>query len=175
MADTDRVTGGTTLVFTDQMAFVAVWLPRFMIVVFLGCAVLFFALWYNDLAEVQRHMFRAAPLAGIWRFIEDVGVVVASVLVAAPVFILGCSWIGFRRLPVANRVLSYEADAQELATRDGAHVALSIPWSMVKEVRSTRRLMLFKLNSGAWRFVPHRAFAADDGAKVIQWAKNGRS
>jgi hypothetical protein len=175
MADAEKISGGITLIWRDQLAFLAVSIPKFMTIVFVAVICLFFVLWFNDLPNGQRQQFHAEPLQGVWLFAKELGGVIASFLLAALLTILGLSWVGFRRLPAANRVLSYEADAHALATRDSADVALTIPWSMVKEVRSTKRLMLMKLHSGSWRYVPWRAFTEESRGPLLHLAKSGKS
>jgi hypothetical protein len=76
--------------------------------------------------------------------------------------------IKWARHPVPNKTVSYSVDAEGVTSSDAAGASLSIPWSMVKQSRRTRSYVLMTMKAGGLRFLPFRAFSADDGEKLWQ-------
>jgi hypothetical protein len=81
-------------------------------------------------------------------------------------------FVAFVKMPQANRTIIYEIDAKAIVTRDAADFALAIPWRSVAAARETRELLFLTLSSGALRFIPWRAFAPQDRARLRAVATN---
>ena len=80
--------------------------------------------------------------------------------------------ISLLRLGRDRRLLTVEADASGVRTRDALGTELYVPWSSVKRTVSWKTMLFFQLKRSVWRFVPLRAFAPEAQAVLQEWAKN---
>ena len=170
-SDRASLTGQAILSRRDAFAFFLVWLPRAVLGMFVLATMVFAGLWFAFLTEGQRAAFDADTGAGIRHFLSHAGwwPVAAT---AAWTLILGlATQVQFLRMPMPARRLHYEADAEGLVTRDEAGAQLKIPWSIVREIKPTKHLLLLKLNTRAWRYLPWRAFAPEDRTRLIALAR----
>lgn len=160
------VTGQTTLRQSDQFRFLATWLPRVLLIMFALCCVVFTAAWLFGMSERRRAYYAANPWEGAREILGDIAWVPLAATAFYGVVLFALTWFQFRRLPAASRMVTYQADAEALTTRDAAGAELKVPWTMVREVRTAGHLLILKLKTRAWRYLPLRAFAADDRQRL---------
>lgn len=172
MTTSDRppIVGQTTLSLGDSFAFLAAQLPRVLVGMFVLSTMLFVILWFVLLTDAERAHFDADTAAGIRRFLTDAGWMPLALTALWPVLLVVLSWVQFHRIPALNRQLRYEIDAEGIVTRDAAGTELKVPWTMVQQTRTTRHLLLLKLNTRAWRYLPWRAFAPEDRDRLLALA-----
>ena len=165
------ITGQTTLLQRDSFIFVAMWLPRFLIILMVVLFAAAAALWLSTLSESKRLRFSDDPLAGFQAFMTQLGWVPILFAVVFVLLLAVVVWLQMARLPLENRKVSYEANQDALITRDAAGAELKLPWTMVRTLRPGKHLLILKLGMRAWRYVPWRAFAPEDRARLLALAQ----
>jgi hypothetical protein len=102
----------------------------------------------------------SAP-AGAWiSFISIVGIV----LMAATVLVFGAllkALNATRSLSPEQRAMTYQFDDNGYVVRDGAGMALTVPWTTVQSVREDRRAFLIHTRPSGRRYLPKRAFSPE--------------
>ena len=169
------IRGQATLTWGDQFRFVLRKLVQLLWKYAAVMTVPFVLIWALFLPDAQWLDLRAHPLAALGDFAADAWPFYLGTLAALIVLMIASSYVAFRRLPDANRKLSYEVDAKGILTRDAADFALTVPWSSVTRTRDTSRILYLKTVPGAWRYLPWRAFAPGDREQVLRWAARERA
>lgn len=164
--DASGVTGQTKLLPSDQLRFILTWLHRPLLIMFGLCCLAFTVAWFLGLSTRRRAFYAESPWSGVQDFLRDIAWVPLAATAFYGLILLALSYVQFHRMPAPSRQLSYEADAKGLVTRDEAGAELKLPWSMVRAVKTTRHLLLLKLKTRAWRYLPLRAFAPDDQERL---------
>jgi hypothetical protein len=162
--------GQTDLTIGDTLAFTFSRLRRLLLFYAL-CSVVFAGLfWLLGSSRQNLAYFQSDPLAAIKEFAADMYPIVLGYFGAFLATTAFCSWLSFRRTPVANRQLTYRVDHLALKTSDASGAELTMPWSLVRQTLVTKQLLLMQLTTRGWRFVPLRAFTADDQQRLIEIA-----
>ena len=77
----------------------------------------------------------------------------------------------WRKFPPGHRQIEYEIDQATLTFRDYRGVASTLPWSNVKRVRRTNRLLLLETTTRAWLYIPWRAINLADQDQLWKEAR----
>jgi hypothetical protein len=163
--------GQTELTIGDTLAFTFSRLHRLLLFSAL-CSIVFAGVFWllgtsqRDLAYYQSH-----PRTALKQFAVDMYPIVLGYCGAFLATTAVCSWLSFWRTPLANRQLTYHVDHLALKTSDASGAELTLPWSLVRQTLVTKQLLLMQLTSRGWRFVPLRAFTADDQQRLIDIAR----
>jgi hypothetical protein len=170
-ADTLPVVGTLTLTAGDNFAFLFSRLPRLVTVACIASAVTATLVWLLTMSAKKSALLRQDPIFGVKNFtIEVIPWILAYAVLFVGVICL-CSWLGFLRTPLDNRQLTYQADGEALRTSDAAGAILTLPWSLTRQTRITKHLLLMELKTRVWRYVPLRAFSAADRSRLIALAQ----
>lgn len=147
------VAGGTTITFGDRL--LARWTSGTKLMLVLLAAVVV-ATTFESFRQLPPEPFGWAfmVLAGLVTTLAILGLWLA--LVAATVAITGL------RMSVDQRRISYELDEAGVATRDGTGASLTCPWTNVRKARETSRAIRLSLKPMGSRYIPKRAFEAND-------------
>lgn len=166
------VRGETTLTYADNLRGLRpmlIWLhtatAALLTVMLLGIRA-----WF--MTEDDWSNARNAPLAEAAAAFSELAPIVVGALAFMFFGGLVWNWLAFRRLPKKNLDIAIEADDTRIVTRDAAQFEFVLPWSSVIRTRNSEKALFLKLDTGAWRFVPWRAFASDeDRAQILRWAE----
>ncbi|MCZ0735858.1 YcxB family protein [Phreatobacter sp. AB_2022a] len=165
-AEPAAITGQTTLRQTDQLRFLLAWLPRVLAIMFGLCCIAFVAGWLFGMPARRRAYYLANPWEGLRDVLGDIGWMPVAATAFYALVLFALSWFQFHRVPAASRAVRYEANDEALITRDEAGAALTLPWAMLREVKATGHLLVMKLRTRAWRYLPLRAFSPKDQARL---------
>jgi hypothetical protein len=165
------ITGSTVLTISDNFAFLFNRMRLLLWIAFVSSAVVATTLWLLGLSNRQSAEFLKSPWLGLqnW-FVTSIPITLGYVGLVTAITVL-CSWLSFTRLPIGNRQLTFHADAVALKTSDATGAVLSLPWALVRKTRVTPKLLLMQMSTRAWRFLPLRAFSADDQRRLIALAQ----
>jgi hypothetical protein len=166
-----RLVGQVELTVGDTLAFTFSRLRRLLLFSAL-CSIIFAGLfWLLGNSQQDLAYFQHNPLIALRQFAVDMYPVVLGyfgVFMATTAF---CSWLSFRRTPLANRQLTYHVDHLALKTSDASGAELTLPWSLIRQTLVTKQLLLLQMTNRGWRFVPLRAFTTDDQQRLIEIAR----
>lgn len=162
------LTGATTLMFRDQAIGGLVAGRKFigaMISIMLVIE-LWLSLPYIWPRYMQAPFGTLIGVGSLWvlfnLIILSLGAVAGRLIVSA---------LAWRKLNPAQRQISYTIDDRRIVTCDALESELIIPWTIVTRVHRTKHLLLLKINTGAWRCLPWRAFRSCDQARLWQIAQ----
>jgi hypothetical protein len=161
------IVGSLVLTASDNLWFLFSRLNRLLSIAVLTATIVGMVIWWLARSNQQSDHYLTHPLLGFKTFLSNMLPIIlgyAGLFVAVAVF---CSWLSFRRMPQANRTLNYRADLAALKTSDASGAELTLPWALVRRARVTKQLLLMQLTTRAWRFLPLRAFSADDQRRLI--------
>jgi len=168
-----KIIGSIDLTFRDDLSFLASRLPRFCLTTYgTGLAILF-GIWVAISPATYWPYMREYPLWGVERFFSDMWLSAAIAVVGIPLLILAIHALQWRRFPAQNKAITYTVDTTGVLTTDAAGAGLNMPWSMVRRTRRTRSLFLMQLTTGAWRYLPMRAFATADHDRLWDLIQTG--
>ncbi|MBR0717546.1 hypothetical protein [Bradyrhizobium liaoningense] len=171
MNDERTISGQTTMIWQDQARSVVRPIVRVMIMFSVGMSAALFLVWATSCSDDDWLLLRREPLAALVLAACDAWPFFAGCFVLVLVMLVGWYARGFSRVPEANRRIHYEATRHGLTTRDAANFALTVPWTSVVRVYNSDHTMQMVLVAGASRLVFWRAFAAEDRAQVLNWAR----
>ena len=167
-----HIHGKTTLTFADQFAFHRIWIGWFLLI-FTGLVVLIFTpLWFYRLQPWQWAVLQAAPGFMAKEYMRQIGFFAFGGMAFFIVFILLIDWINFGNLPDDNKKLTYTINEKAIETSDAANVALTMPWSMIKQISFGPKIIVIKTKARVTRWMPTRAFNFEDQAVVAQLASD---
>jgi hypothetical protein len=172
MSEAEIMRGQTTLTFLDHVRGWGRLIAKMTLISAALLAVALFLTWAAYLHDADWLRLREAPLAGLRDFALDAGPFFAGTLAAVDLVILAAIFGAFVKMPQANRTIFYEIDDEAIVTRDAADFALTIPWRSVVAARESKQLLFLTLSSGALRFIPWRAFAPQERARLKALATN---
>jgi hypothetical protein len=167
-----QIIGSTGLIYGDQFVSQLWILPRktpkamagFLISALVGVAVgVLIAFGPNGVLELSREDWEWIGQITLWVFV--IGSLVWPVL---GVLIGMLQW---RRLRPGHRRVSYEIDDKAITTRDAEGVSFTLPWSSVKRVWRTDRLLLIETVIKTWHYIPWRAINPVDRDRLWNEAR----
>jgi hypothetical protein len=161
------IIGSVMLTAGDNFAFLFARLSRLLLIASLTALAVAAGIWILGASQQELDYYRSNPTTGLKQFAADMMPVIlgyVGLFIGIAVF---SSWLAFRRMPSDNRNLTFHADAEALKTTDTTGAALTLPWALVRQTRVTKRLLLMQLRTRAWRFLPLRAFSAEDQRRLI--------
>ena len=77
----------------------------------------------------------------------------------------------WRKLRPAHRRMTYEVDDTAITSRDADGVTFTLPWSSVKRVCRTERLLLIETVIKTWHYIPWRAIHLIDQERLWSQAR----
>jgi hypothetical protein len=165
------IVGSVVLTAGDNITFYFSRAPQILLIAVVISAILATSIWLIALPARQYAEVLNNPLHGLRNWFANVFPIMLAyvgLVIAIPLF---CSWLSHVRMPAGNRQLTYHADAEILRTSDATGAVLTLPWTLVKQTRVTPKQLVMQLTSRAWRFVPLRAFTANDQQRLIALAQ----
>lgn len=178
LSSTDRgdgnsrpLVGQTELTIGDTFAFTFARLRRLLLFSVLFAVIFTGVIWLLGTSRQDLVYFQRNPLTALKQFATDMFPVALGYMGAFMATIVFCSWLSFRRTPMANRQLTYHVDHLALKTSDASGAELTLPWSLIRQTLVTKQLLLMQLTTRGWRFVPLRAFTTDDQQRLIMIAR----
>lgn len=176
MSDARTITGGTTLRYGDEFAFHLIRLPSYLIGLVPVLTLVVTVCWWWALPGEARAAISELPGGDpLVYWLSDIGDLLLAMIGFCLFWIFLGAYLQFRRLGPEHWSLSYAASAEALTTRDAAGVELTLPWSNAARMRVTGRLLLVQYRWGLWRYVPLRAFAAEDRGLLLAYARRESS
>jgi hypothetical protein len=167
-----QIIGSTRLIYGDQFMSQLWILPRktpkamigFLISALVGAAVgALIAFGPNGVLELSREDWERIGQITLWIFV--MGNLVWPLL---GVLIGALQW---RRLRQGHRRVSYEIDNKAITTRDAEGVSFTLPWSSVKRVWRTDKLLLIETVIKTWHYIPWRAINLVDQDRLWNEAR----
>jgi hypothetical protein len=170
MADTETtpISGTVTLNSADNLRILLLLVPWLSQRVGILTVIVFGFVGAAAIAFDSRLSFTEAPFEAIGFAFRQLWPFAIGTFLFALTLVVIISTVKWARLPRQNKVVTYSVDAKGVTTTDAACASVHVPWSMITRSRLTSRYITMKTRPGGLRFLPLRAFSADDGEKLWQ-------
>ena len=163
----EPIRGNVVLELRDVLAYLLIFLPKFVAIVIGVSTIVMPAVGFLAMTDRESARFWVAPGTAAWAFFAEVAPIAILFALGAALFIALVQTIVFWRMPMANRILSFEIDQDFLVTRDQMGAEFRMPWTLCRRIWIRMGLVLMKFYAGRVRYFPLRAISDADRQRTI--------